>query len=109
MNYKVISIKVFERQARRLVKKYPSLKFELLNLVSNLHIKPEQGISIGQGCFKIRLAIASKNKGKSGGARVITNFIVRDNTVYLLSVYDKSEKNIITNKELTELLKYIPA
>ena len=58
--------------------------------------------------YKIRLAIASKQKGKSGGARVITNFVIADATVYLLSIYDKSEKENLTDKELDELLKFVP-
>lgn len=69
--------------------------------------KPEQGTPIGKGCFKIRIAIASKSKGKSGGARVITHFMVTDDTVYLLSIYDKSDKENLTDKELKELLQTI--
>ncbi|MGA9650395.1 type II toxin-antitoxin system RelE/ParE family toxin [Pedobacter sp.] len=57
--------------------------------------------------LQIRIAIASKGKGKSGGARIITNFIVTDSTVYLLSIYDKSEKDNISDKELIELLAEI--
>jgi mRNA-degrading endonuclease RelE of RelBE toxin-antitoxin system len=109
MSYKVKSIAVFEKQAKRLVKKYASLKNELMKLVKELKENPEQGTFIGQSCFKIRIAIAAKGKGKSGGARVITNFVVTDDTVYLLSIYDKSEKENLTNKELNELLKYIPS
>lgn len=108
MSYKVKSITVFEKQTKRLVKKYASLKNELLALVQKLKENPEQGTAIGKGCYKIRIAIAAKGKGKSGGARVITNFIVTDATVYLLSIYDKSEKENLTDKELDELLKYIP-
>lgn len=84
------------------------MKKELLILVNSLKQNPEQGTSLGQNCFKIRIAVASKNKGKSGGARIITNFVILENTVYLLSVYDKSEKDNLTDKELQELLKYIP-
>lgn len=108
MSYKVKSIAVFEKQTKRLVKKYASLKKELLVLVKELKENPRQGKPIGKSCFKIRIAIASKGKGKSGGARLITNFIVTDEIVYLLSIYDKSEKENITDKELDELLKYIP-
>lgn len=108
MSYNVKSIAVFEKQTKRLVKKYASLKKELLQLVKELKKNPEQGTPIGKSCFKIRIAIASKGKGKSGGARVITNFVVTDNTVYLLSIYDKSEKENLTDKELNELLKYVP-
>jgi hypothetical protein len=78
-------------------------------LVHDLKKNPEQGTAIGRNCFKILIAIASKGKGKSGGARIITNFVVTDATVYLLSIYDKSEKENLTDKELDELLRYIPA
>ena len=108
MHYKVKTISVFERQAKTLIKKYASLKKELLHLVEELKENPEQGTPIGKSCFKIRIAIASKGKGKSGGARVIANFVVTEATVYLLSIYDKSEKENLTNKELIELLSSIP-
>lgn len=108
MSYSVKSISVFEKQAKRLVKKYASLKDELFELVQQLKENPDQGTPLGNNCFKVRIAIASKGKGKSGGARVITNFMVSGATVYLLTIYDKSEKDNITNKELTELYKDIP-
>lgn len=79
-----------------------------MELVQKLKEHPEHGTAIGKNCFKIRIAIASKGKGKSGGARVITNFVVTDAAVYLLSIYDKSEKENLTDKELDELLKYVP-
>ncbi|RKR81729.1 RelE toxin of RelEB toxin-antitoxin system [Mucilaginibacter gracilis] len=105
MSYNVKTIAVFERQARRLLKKYISLKKELNTLIQDLKENPEQGNYIGSGCYKIRLAIASKQKGKSGGARVITHIVVNDQSVYLISIYDKSEKENLTDKELQELLK----
>lgn len=108
MSYSVKSIAVFEKQAKRLIKKHASLKNELFELIQELKENPEQGTALGKGCFKIRISIASKGKGKSGGARVITNIVVTDATVYLLSIYDKSEKDNLSNKELAELLKFIP-
>jgi hypothetical protein len=57
---------------------------------------------------KIRFKISSKNKGKSGGARVITNVLVSKETVYLLTIYDKADQDTLSNKELEELLKYVP-
>lgn len=80
---------------------------EFVELVKSLRENPLQGKLIGHNCYKIRLAIASKGKGKSGGARVITNFIISENTIYLLSIYDKSDKETLTDKELEDLLKYI--
>jgi hypothetical protein len=104
MSYNVKTIAVFERQAKRLVKKYASLKKELWDLSQQLSKTPTQGTPLGSNCFKIRIAVASKGKGKSGGARIITHFLVTDATIYLLSIYDKSEQNTVTDKELSELL-----
>lgn len=108
MSYSVETIDVFEKQAKRLMKKYTSLKKELIELVQQLKENPNIGTAIGKNCFKIRLAIGSKNKGKSGGARIITNILIADSTIYLLSIYDKSEKQSITQKELEDLLQFIP-
>ncbi|MVN21315.1 hypothetical protein GO621_07175 [Mucilaginibacter sp. HMF7410] len=107
MSYSVITIKTFEKQVKRLTKKYFSLKNELLELVKNLKENPKQGTSIGDNCYKIRLSIFSKGKGKSGGARVIINVVITAEIVYLLNIYDKSEKENLTTKELQELLKEI--
>ncbi|MEP7268020.1 MAG: hypothetical protein ABI844_10375 [Saprospiraceae bacterium] len=91
-----------------MAKKYPSLKNEIAELLDSLEHSPKLGTHIGNNCYKIRIAIASKAKGKSGGARVITNFIIAESSVYLISIYDKAEKVNLTVKELLELLKYLP-
>lgn len=51
------------------------------------------------------MSITSKSKGKSGGSRVITCVKVIEQDVYLLTIYDKSEKENISDKELDELLQ----
>lgn len=108
MNYKVSSIPLFDHQAKRLAKKYPSLKMDLATLIENLEAEAGQGKALGRNFFKIRLAIDSKGKGKSGGARVITFVKIVQTTVYLASIYDKSEKANITDKELEQIFKLIP-
>jgi hypothetical protein len=107
MSYSVLTIPPFDKQIKRLAKKYPSIKIEFAELIENLEQEPEQGTALGNNCFKIRIAIASKGKGKSGGARVIINVLVSAEIVYLLSIYDKSEKDNLTDKELEELLKFV--
>lgn len=107
MNYSVKTIPNFDKNFKRLVKKYPSLKMEYIELLNSLEIKAEQGISIGNNCYKIRIAIASKGKGKRGGARVITHLFIDGKTVFLLDIYDKSEQENITDKELFQLMKLI--
>lgn len=108
MNFKVKTLSVFERQAKRLMKKFPSLKKEIRNLINELREEPEKGIYIGHNCYKIRIAIDSKGRGKSGGARVITHLVFKDDTIYLLSIYDKSDLESLANKEILELVKLIP-
>jgi len=94
----------FDREAKRLYKRYASLTDEIEALAEELRINPTKGTPIGRSCYKIRLAVKSKSKGKSGGARVITFYYIHGNTVYLLSIYDKSERVTITDDELTALL-----
>jgi mRNA-degrading endonuclease RelE of RelBE toxin-antitoxin system len=108
MSYNVLTIPPFDKQLKRLAKKYPSLKNEFAELLESLEQEPEQGTNLGNNCYKIRIAIASKGKGKSSGARVITHFVIAEETVFLISIYDKSEQENLTDKELGELLKYVP-
>jgi hypothetical protein len=105
MSYKVVSTRVFEKELKRLAKKYKSLKPEIATLFEDLQVHPAQGTSLGSNCYKIRLAISSKQKGKSGGARVITCVKVVQESVILLTIYDKSERENITDKELEAFLK----
>ena len=104
MNYEVITTHNFEREAKPLLKKYASLKVELEKLGEDLSKNPEIGDSLGNNLYKIRLAIASKGKGKRGGARIITYLKTEQENVYLLSIYDKGERNTISNKEIKDIL-----
>ena len=108
MSYNIIAVPTFRKELKKLAKKYHSLKTDLAVLFESLEENPTQGTSLGRNCYKIRLAISSKGKGKSGGARLITNFVIADDTTYLLSIYDKPDKENLTDKELDELLKYVP-
>lgn len=108
MSYNIIAVPTFRKELKRLAKKYPSIKIDLALLFESLEQNPTQGVSLGKNCYKIRLAISSKAKGKSGGARIITNFVITNETVYLLSIYDKSEKENLTNSELEDLLGELP-
>lgn len=112
MNYKIITTDNFERQAKKLVKKYHSLKHELSGLEHNITGQHPLGTPIGKGAYKIRVAVKSKGKGKSGGLRVITyieiDFFVHDLTnIFLLSIYDKSETQTISNEELKRMIESV--
>ncbi|MBY0482421.1 MAG: type II toxin-antitoxin system RelE/ParE family toxin [Chitinophagaceae bacterium] len=105
MSYSIELSANFKKEAKRLTKKYPSLKTELAELFSELEENPKTGTPLGNDIYKIRLAIASKNKGKSGGARVLLFVKVTLTTVLLFSIYSKSEIENLTDKEIKELIK----
>ena len=94
---------VFLKNSKRLAGKYPSFKDDLQQLLLALSDDPNQGVALADGYRKIRMAIKSKGKGKSGGARVITlNCLVAQNEgiVTLVSIYDKSDLEISSMKEI---------
>ena len=107
MSYKVIPTPRFKRQAKKLLKKYSSLTLELQTFEQALMDNPTQGQRLGQNAYKVRIAVKSKGKGKSGGLRVITYLITEEEEIYLLTIYDKSEMDNIDNKSLKEMIKEI--
>jgi hypothetical protein len=107
MSYNISTISLFDKQVKRLAKKYPSIKNDLIELIEILSENPELGTSLGNKFYKIRLSISSKGKGKSGGARLITYVKVTETTIYLTSIFDKSEKENITDNELKAILKLL--
>ena len=104
MLHNVKTIPHFDREMKRLSKKYVSLKNEYKELIEELEKNPELGTHLGNGIYKIRIGIASKGKGKSGGARVITFLKTKHETLYLLSIYDKGEKDTISDNEIREII-----
>jgi len=107
MSFEVIIISPFEREVKHLAKKYKSLKSDLQSFFEDISNNPLQGTPLGKDCYKIRLDISSKGKGKSGGARVITCVKIIKSKIYMLAIYDKTEKEDISNIELQKLLEYI--
>ncbi len=107
MNFDVIATDIFERKLKRLAKKHTSLAADLALVIDELIINPTLGTLIGKDCYKLRIAITSKGRGKSGGARMITYVRIIKQTVYLMDIYDKSEQATISNKELQLLISIL--
>ncbi len=105
MSYSIELSFNFKKEAKKLTKKYPSLKKELSDLFIKLEINPTYGTPLGNDIYKIRLAIASKNKGKSGGARVLSFVKVTETTVLLFSIYSKGEVDNLTDNQIQALIK----
>ena len=105
MSYNIIPTPDFKKYFKKLFKKYPSLKDDLRELVKRLEENYEVGIPLGNNLFKVRLAIESKNKGKSAGARMIYFFVVDDQEIYLIHIFDKGQFENIPKHILLQLLK----
>ncbi|MBK6965399.1 MAG: type II toxin-antitoxin system RelE/ParE family toxin [Bacteroidales bacterium] len=106
-SFNIIPTETFKKQAKKLVKKYPSLKNELYDLSGFLKDHPTKGIPLGNNVFKIRIAIKSKKSGKSSGARVITYVMTLEREIYLLTIYDKSTLDNISDKQIESILREI--
>lgn len=104
MNFNVYTTAFFDKELKSLSKKYPSIKNDFKVLMDSLKEEPNQGQPLGKDCYKIRMAITSKGKGKSGGSRVITCVKVLADSVFLLSIYNKGDKESISDKKIDELL-----
>ena len=105
MRFSVIPSDKFKKEAKRLIKKFPSLKQEMADLSTTLAKEPETGTPLGNDTYKIRVAIKSKGKGKSGGARIITYVVTNNKEVYLLTIYDKSEFDTVDDKTIKNIIK----
>ena len=106
MSYRIVPTRKFLRELKQLAKRYVSIGEDVEALGISLAENPFQGVDLGGGLRKIRMAITSKGKGKSGGARVITLVALvsaEEGGVLLLTMYDKSERENISDKELMDL------
>lgn len=101
---RIETVAEFDKDLKRLAKKYPSIKSDFVSLLKILEENPFSGQPLGKDCYKIRMSIKSKGKGKSGGARVITFIKITKETLYLISIYDKAERSNISDAEIIDCL-----
>jgi len=104
MNYKIIPLNNFKKNIKKLQKKYPLIKNDLKELNNTLQNNPNEGIELGNNCFKIRVKNSSIPTGKRGGFRVIYYYVYEEN-IYLMAIYSKSEIENISNDKMLEILK----
>ncbi len=108
MNCNINTTPDFARELKQLAKRYPSMKDDYRTFLDELHKSPLLGEPLGKHLRKVRFPIASKAKGKSGGARVITHTVLLESDgadITLVTIYDKSDQASITDKELKVLMK----
>lgn len=108
MSYSIKVTSNFAKEAKRLAKKYPSFKKDYEEFKNSLQENPLLGDELTPGIRKIRLAIRSEGKGKSGGARVITFNVLaeqQNGMVVLVLIYDKSDFSTVDVNTVKELIR----
>lgn len=108
MNFDIIPTPDFEKSFKALAKRHRSLKSDILDFSRSLQENPFQGVELSPGIRKIRMAIASKGKGKSGGARIITYTVIAaemEGRVYLMNIYEKSDFSTVDLSVLKEMAR----
>ena len=104
MNYKIETIPRFEKDVKKLKKKFPKIKSDLVNFVNQLLLNPKMGIDLGENIFKVRIPNSSIPTGKSGGFRIIT-YYKKDSILYLVTIYSKTEQDNILSDKLKKIIK----
>lgn len=104
MNYKIETIPRFEKDVKTLKKKFPKIKNDLEKFINELSSSPQLGTNLGDNIFKVRVSNSSIPIGKSGGFRVIT-YYKKDDTLYLVTIYSKTEQDTILTERLRRIVK----
>ena len=110
MNFEVIPTPDFEKSFKALAKRHRSLKQDFRDFSKELKQNPFQGDELSPGIRKIRMAITSKGRGKSGGARVITYTVValeNSGDIYLIDIYDKNDFSTVDVSILQKIINHL--
>lgn len=94
----------FLKEAKKLSKKFKLLKSDLKKAVEEIDSKNDLGVYLGFNLFKKRVKNSSIPTGKSGGFRIIIYQQIED-TIILISIYSKTEKETLSDDELRHILK----
>ena len=115
MNYKIVTYPQFEKELKRLAKKYKSLKSDFATFLQELRENPNEGAQLGHGLRKVRMSIASKGKGKSAppSLKTLVNFTSKlslyyaynNSTFSLLEIIAKQKILQIISKDLSKPLR----
>jgi len=105
MKLKIISLRSFKKDVKKLYRKYKNIADDLKKLEALLLKDPKKGIELGNNCYKIRLANSSIPTGKRGGFRVIYYFLHGNHTAYLMTIYSKKDLDNISDEKIQNILR----
>jgi mRNA-degrading endonuclease RelE of RelBE toxin-antitoxin system len=105
MSLKIVRLETFDRDVKRLYKKYKQLSSDLRQLHLELSKNPKAGIDLGHYCYKIRVANSSVPTGKSGGFRVVYYYYDGEENLFLMTLFSKRDMETISDEKVVALLK----
>ena len=95
----------FTRAVKKLQKRFKSIEDNCDKFLDNIQCTDDLGIHIGNGIYKVRISNSNKQSGKSSGYRLISYLKLIDKKLYLMYIYDKSDLDNISEKEIDTLVK----
>jgi hypothetical protein len=102
--FSVFESSAYQHSKKQLKKRFRLIDSDVTKFLHSLESVDDLGVSLGDGIYKARIANTDKNKGKSAGYRLITLLQVIESNIYLIYIYDKSDLENITEKELDEMI-----
>lgn len=110
MSFEITATPQFGKSLKALAKRYASIRTDFAAFAASLSENPNQGDELSPGIRKIRMAIKSKGRGKSAGARVITYTVYispETGVVYLIDIYDKSDYSTVDVEIVKQIISEI--
>lgn len=98
----------FNRNLRRLAKKYRNIKKDIQPIVQQLEqgeLPGDQISGVGYPVFKLRVRNSDIQKGKSGSYRLIY-YAQLANQIILLTIYTKSDRVDIAANDIRQIIKH---
>jgi len=100
----VIEQNLYKKAVKKLSKKYSNIFDDVDEFLNSIKTKEDLGIELKSNVYKVRIKNSNKNRGKSGGYRLISYLKIVDNELHLLYIYDKSQIVNLTEKEIDNLI-----
>ena len=95
----------FTKAIKQLQKRFKNIETDCEEFVQSIQTTENLGINLGNGVFKVRIANSDKKSGKSSGYRLISYLKLIDNKLYLMYIYDKSDFETVSEKQIDDLIK----
>lgn len=103
--FSVFESSAYQHSKKQLKKRFRLIDSDVTKFLHSLESVDDLGIALGDGIYKVRIANSDKNKGKSAGYRLITLLQVIESNIYLIYIYDKSDLENVTEKDLDEMIR----